>query len=316
MNGKTQQNDDDEGSDADSDEEVDEDGEHAEPTEPEPAEPAGASPSSATAAADATPASASSAPAKDDPKPSQQPSKAKSTPLARGKRTKAKKAAQKYAHQDAADRQLALQLLGSQAADARREAETAAAPATESLEEARARRREQHQQKQRAGLEAEELRRLNLEENEGVEAADDDDTAHFTPLDALVGTPLPGDEILDVLPVCAPWAALGKYKYKVKLQPGQQKKGKAIREILGKWGKDAGNAKWIDGNSQDAERIWPREAELLRGMREVDVVGVIPVKSVRVMMGGGAAGGEGGKGKSGGAKQKGGGRGGRGSKKR
>ncbi|KAK1012271.1 hypothetical protein LTS01_001049 [Friedmanniomyces endolithicus] len=248
------------------------------------------------------------------PTTSQQPTTPKPAPTVRGKRGKAKKAAQKYANQDDADRQLAMKLLGSQTASERHEAETTSqASKAESQEEARLRRREQHQKAQRAGLEAEEIRRLNLEE--GVETLDEDEASasaeYLSVLESLVAAPLPGDEILEVIPVCAPWSALAKYKYKAKLQPGQQKKGKAVREMLGRWVKDGGDGKKVDGKSEDRERIWPREVELVRGMREVEVVGVIPVKSVRVMMGsGGGGGGDGAaRGKKGGA------RGGKGSKR-
>ena len=134
-------------------------------------------------------------------------------------------------------------------------------------------------------------------------------------LDQFVGQPLPGDEILEALPVCAPWTALGKYKYKVKLQPGAQKKGKAVREILGKWTKAASEARWVDEKSQDTERIWPREAELIKAWKETEVNGIIPVGKLRVLMAGGGAGGGGGGGQGKGAKGKGGGRGGKGSKK-
>ena len=233
-------------------------------------------------------------------------SRKKGAPQVRGKKGKAKKAAQKYAEQDEEDREMAMKLLGSRAAQEKREQEAAAKEAkTESAEETRERRRAQHEKAQKEGLEAEEIRRLNLEE--GVEALDDDESAQLTELDSLVGTPLPGDEILEAVPICAPWAALGKYKYKAKLQPGQQKKGKATREILGRWTKDASDAKKLDQSGQDKERIWPREAELIKGWKEAEIVGVIPVKSVRVMMSGGATGGE--KGKGGGGK---GGKGGRG----
>ncbi|KAH9841262.1 DUF814 domain protein [Teratosphaeria destructans] len=235
-----------------------------------------------------------------------------STPQPRGKKGKAKKAA-KYADQDEEDRELAMQLLGSRAAQEKREAnEAAAAAKTETLEEARARRRAQHERAQKEGLEAEEIRRLNLEE--GVADLDEDEKSELTALDSLVGTPLPGDEILEAIPVCAPWQALGKYKYKAKMQPGQQKKGKAVREILGKWTKDSSDPKKIDAQSQDNERIWPREADLIKGLKEAEVIGVVPVKSMRVMMSGGAAGE--GKGKGGGRGGKGGGRGGKGSKRR
>lgn len=236
----------------------------------------------------------------------------KAKPQVRGKRGKAKKINAKYADQDEEDRELAMKLLGSKKAEEQRQAEeeTKAAKA-ESAEEARLRRRAQHEKAQKEGLEAEEIRRLNMEE--GIETLDDDESSSLTQLDAMVGTPLPGDEILEAIPICAPWAALGKYKYKVKLQPGPQKKGKALREILGKWNKDVSDAKKIDQRSEDNEKIWPREAELIKGWKEAEVVGIIPVKQVRVMMSGGAGGADKAKGGKGGGK---GGRGGKGSKKR
>lgn len=207
----------------------------------------------------------------------------------RGKKGKAKKLATKYANQDEEDRELAMKLLGSRAAQEKREADEATKAAkTETAEETRARRKAQHDKAQKEGLEAEEIRRLNLDE--GVEELNEDESAQLTQLDSLVGTPLPGDEILEAIPVCAPWAALGKYKYKAKLQPGQQKKGKATREIMGRWVKDGSDPKKVDQQSQDNERIWPREAELIKGWKEAEIVGVIPVKSVRVMMGGGSGG--------------------------
>ena len=234
--------------------------------------------------------------------------KQKPSPQVRGKRGKAKKVATKYAEQDEEDRAQAMKLLHGDQKALNAAAEDAANK--ESAEEARARRRAQHEKQQKQGLEAEEIRRLNHED--GVEDLDEDESAALTQLDALVGTPLPGDEILDAIPICAPWAALGRYKYKAKMQPGQQKKGKALREILGRWNADAGDKKKVDPEAMDGERVWPREAELIKGWKEAEVVGVIPVKSVRVMMSGGGAGGEKGKGKGGGK----GGRGGKGSKRR
>ena len=243
-------------------------------------------------------------------KPIHNEQKVKPSKGARGRKGKNKKIAQKYADQDEEDRQLAMKLLGSKAGEERRQqAAQEKTEQKESAEEARARRRAQHEKAQKEGLEAEEIRRLNLEE--GIEGLNDEESSELTQLDALIGTPLPGDEILEAIPICAPWGALNKFKYKAKMQPGQQKKGKATREILGKWMKDAGNPKAIDHQSQDTERIWPREAELIKGLKEPEVVGVIPVKNVRVMMSGGGAE----KGKGGGKGGKG-GRGGRGGKKK
>ena len=229
----------------------------------------------------------------------------------RGKRGKAKKLATKYADQDEQDRELAMKLLGSQAGDEKRQAEQVDKSASlETAEAARARRRAQHEKAQKEGLEAEEIRRLNLDE--GIDDLDEHEAASFTQLDALVGTPLPGDEILEAIPICAPWSALTKYKYKAKMQPGQQKKGKAIREILGKWVKDASDVKKLDQHAHDSEKIWPREAELIKGWKEAEIVGIIPVKSVRVMMSGGGGADKAKGGKSGGKSA----RGGKGSKKR
>jgi predicted ribosome quality control (RQC) complex YloA/Tae2 family protein len=238
------------------------------------------------------------------------PSQPKQNKPVRGKRGKAKKAAQKYADQDDEDRQLAMEILGSKAAEEKRDAEEEEkAKKAESAEAAKERRRAQHEKAQREGLEAEEIRRLNLEE--GIEALDEEESSAVTQLDAYVGTPLAGDELLEAIPVCAPWAALAKYKYKVKLQPGAQKKGRAIREIMDSWSKAGAVSKWVDQSMTDTERIWPRELELIKNWKDVEVIGVLPVSKVRVMMSGGA---HGGGGSSGGQKGKG-KRGGKGSKK-
>jgi hypothetical protein len=57
----------------------------------------------------------------------------------------------------------------------------------------------------------------------------------MTSLNAFVGTPLPGDEIIEAIPVCAPWAVIRKHKYKAKLYLGALKKRKAMKEILDRW---------------------------------------------------------------------------------
>jgi predicted ribosome quality control (RQC) complex YloA/Tae2 family protein len=290
--------DDDEESSSDDDSDDDQEEPQAESSEPPEAE-------AASKKAQSTKQSGKQAP-KAEPK-QQQPKK-----MTRGKRGKAKRQAAKYAEQDDDDRELAMKLLGSRAAEERREAEAAEKVVQkESAEEARARRRAQHEKAQKEGLEAEEMRRLTLEE--GAQELDEEEAAQMAQLDAFVGTPLPGDEILEAIPVCGPWTAMAKYKYKVKLQPGQQKKGKAIREILIVWNKAGGEKKNVDSSAQDKEMIWPREAELVKGLKEVEVVGIVPVKTMRVMMSGGAGGAE--KKGKGGAKARGSKRG-KGSKKK
>jgi hypothetical protein len=229
------------------------------------------------------------------------------SPLPRGKRSKAKKIATKYKDQDEEDRLAAQQLIG--AALGREKAEAEAKAKAQREAEAvfqKERRRAQHQRNLKETAEHEEVRRIMLEE--GVEVLDDDEVQKMTSLDAFVGTPLPSDEIIEAIPVCAPWAAMGKYKYKAKLQPGTQKKGKAVKEILDRWVTASSGKGVLDVESRDTEKMWPREVELLRGWKAEECINCVPVGKVRVMMAGGSAGaaGKGAQGK---------GKGGKGSKK-
>lgn len=212
-------------------------------------------------------------------------------PAKRGKKAKAKKIATKYKDQDEEDRLAAQQLIGASAGQekARAEAESKAAREAE-LAFQKERRRAQHQRTQKETAAAEEARKAMLEQ--GGNDADEGDDDKMNVLDALVGTPIRGDEILEAIPICAPWAALGKLKYKAKLQPGAQKKGKAVKEIVGHWLAVAAGAKGkvIDEKSEDNERMWPREIELLKGWKVEEVTNTVPVSKVRVMMAGGTAG--------------------------
>lgn len=239
-------------------------------------------------------------------------SKATNAPLPRGKRGKAKKLAAKYANQDEEERELAMRILGSKSGQ--QAAEAAAQEKRRKEEEAEAnkqRRREQHHRAQAAGKAAEQARQAA---HEGAIHDDDDEgdevlRTNLLNLDAFTGRPLPGDDLLAAIPVCAPWSALSTYKYKAKMQPGSTKRGKAVKEVLTIWDHAGKNPKATDSHSQDVERIWPKEMELIRGWKETEVVGTLPVSKVRVMIAGGRAGAAAAKGK---AKP----RGGRGSKKK
>lgn len=239
-----------------------------------------------------------------------QPNKA---PAKRGQRGKAKKIAAKYKDQDDEDRAAAEELIGAAAGRQRAEAEAKAKAEREAeLAAAKERRRAQHQRQQKETAEHEEIRRVMMDE--GVEMLDADEAGQMTPLDALVGTPLPGDEILEIVPVCAPWNALGKFKYKAKMQPGATKKGKAVKEILESWKIASGRKGVVDERSQDKERMWPREVELIKALKPEETYNCVPVGKVRVMMSGGSSGGGGGGGGKGGGGSKGSGKGGRGGK--
>ncbi|KAF2821814.1 hypothetical protein CC86DRAFT_410893 [Ophiobolus disseminans] len=227
-----------------------------------------------------------------------QASKATNAPLPRGKRSKAKKLAAKYAAQDEDDRALAMRLLGSQSGQVA--AETAAQEKRQKEEEAAAnkqRRREQHLRAQAAGKAAEEARQAAHEQDDDDEG-DEVLKSNLLNLDAFTGRPLPGDDLLSAIPVCAPWSALSAYKYKAKIQPGSTKRGKAVKEVLAIWDHAGKDAKATDKTGQDVERIWPREMELIRNWKETEVVGVVPVSKVRVMIAGGRAGAAAAKGKT------------------
>jgi len=241
----------------------------------------------------------------------------KQAPKKRGQKGKAKKIASKYKDQDEEDRLVAEALIGATTGQKRAEEEAKAkAERAAELEAAKERRRAQHQRKQKETAEHEEIRRVMMDE--GVDVLEPEEAEKATSLDDLVGTPLAGDEILEAIPVCAPWPALGKFKYKVKMQPGATKKGKAVKEVLERWKVASGKKGVVDESSRDSERMWPREVELLKALKPEEVINSVPVGKVRVMVAGGGSGGGGGgaKGKGGGGKGQGkGGRGGKGSKK-
>ena len=224
---------------------------------------------------------------------------------------KAKKIAKKYKHQDEEDRAAAEAVIGATIGRQKAEAEAKAKAEREAeLEAAKERRRAQHAKQQRQTAEHEEMRRAKMMSDAGAMDDDEEEVAEAASLDSLVGTPLPGDEILEIIPVCAPWSSLGKFKYKAKMQPGATKKGKAVKEILDRLKMASGKKGVVDEQSNDKERMWPREVELIKALKPEEIVNCIPVGKVRVMMAGGT-GGSGGGGSGGG---KGVGKGGKGGK--
>lgn len=230
-------------------------------------------------------------------------------PAKRGQKGKAKKIANKYKDQDDEDRAAAEALIGATVGARKAEAEAQARAEREAEQEAaKQRRRAQHIKKQKETVQHEERRRALL--MDGGAGAEEDDEDLNVALDTLVGTPRPGDEILEVVAICAPITALGKVKYKVKMQPGPMKKGKAVKEIIERWKIDTNKKGVVDETSRDSERMWPREVELIKTLKAEEMVNTVPTGKVRLMISGGSGGGKGGSGKgSGGKGGKGGGRG-------
>lgn len=257
--------------------------------------------------------------------PKNQPTPKQNNPPKHGKKAlKNKKAAAKYADQDEEERELALRLLGANNAKTQKSAADTAVKADRAREAElqKQRRRAQHDR----AAEAERKRQALFEQGQGgtgtgTGAEDDYDeetaaaeAADLSWLPALIGTPVPEDEILAAIPVCAPWGALGKYKYKVKLQPGTVKKGKAVKEILGRWVAETTTGKVRKEFAEEAgvgrgeaEKLRAREGELVRGWKDTEIVNCVPVSKLRIMTAGVGGGGDSkGKGKGGGGKEKGG----------
>jgi hypothetical protein len=76
----------------------------------------------------------------------------------------------------------------------------------------------------------------------------------------LTGRPVSEDLLLFAMPVCAPYSALAPayYKYRVKLTPGAQKKGKAAHQALEVFVRD--------------REATPREVELIKGIADNELV--------------------------------------------
>ncbi|OJD20069.1 hypothetical protein ACJ73_08598, partial [Blastomyces percursus] len=279
-----------------------------------------------------------------EPSRSSTPSVATSTATTnvRGKRGKNKKIATKYQHQDEEDRELALRLLGSAPKpDKLREAAKSKADRQAELEAQKQRRRAQHDR----AAQAERERQKTLQQQVGTQAGEDDAnggnaqldyadaTADLSCLSSLIGSAVVGDEIVAAIPVCAPWMALGQYKYRAKLQPGTLKKGKAVKEIYGKWvvdataavntmekgkgrrkGKDEGDAevaekdvnnermggedsKGADETTHGLKKLAQMELELIKGWREAEIMNTLPLSKVKIVSGGSGGDDKGGKGK-------------------
>ncbi len=94
-----------------------------------------------------------------------------------------------------------------------------------------------------------------------------DEVANLSVLDSFTPNPLPEDIIHFAIPVCAPYAAIQKYKYKVKLTPGTLKCGKAIKQ-----------AQSVFFNLSEATA---REKELIKSVPEMEGINTMMSK-VRV----------------------------------
>ncbi|XP_040267599.1 nuclear export mediator factor NEMF-like [Bufo bufo] len=190
-------------------------------------------------------------------------------PVKRGQKSKMKKMKEKYKDQDEEDRELIMQLLGS--AGSNKEEKSKKGKKGKTKEEP-AKKQPQKGKKGGTGpaeiFITQDVQDLTLEEQQD----DKDDADPDAPgseeaenlLDSLTGQPDPEDVLLFSVPVCAPYTAMTSYKYKVKLTPGTQKKGKAAKTALNSF-----------MHSKDASG---REKDLLRSVKDTDLSRNMPGK--------------------------------------
>merc|ERR1712093_767476 len=78
---------------------------------------------------------------------------------------------------------------------------------------------------------------------------------------ALTGVPLPHDKLSFAVAVCAPSSAILNYKFKVKVTPGSEKRGKAAKSAMHLFGQQGNLSK--------------QEAGILKAMTDNELVQAI-----------------------------------------
>ncbi|XP_064262578.1 ribosome quality control complex subunit NEMF-like isoform X2 [Passer domesticus] len=196
-------------------------------------------------------------------------------PIKRGQKSKMKKMKEKYRDQDEEDRELIMKLLGS--AGSNREDKGKKGKKGKTKEEAK-----KQQQKPKpvhraagggketlpAGIVLHEAQEPALDELQEDKEEQDQEQPGLEEsealLDSLTGQPHPEDILLFAVPICAPYTAMTNYKYKVKLTPGTQKKGKAAKIAL--------------HNFMQSKEASAREKDLFRSVKDTDLSRNIPGK--------------------------------------
>jgi len=176
----------------------------------------------------------------------------------RGKKGKLKKIKEKYKDQDDEERELRMQILQSQG----KEKESKNKKNKRGMEQLYGKAKSTAPKEKRPPpkpkteiIDGEEV----VVEEEKVAVNDETDM-----LDSLTGVPVAEDELLFAVPVCAPYNTLLNYKYKVKLTPGNGKRGKSCKTALAMFLGD--------------KNTIPREKDLLKSVKDQDLARNLPGK--------------------------------------
>ncbi|CCH59877.1 hypothetical protein TBLA_0C00610 [Henningerozyma blattae CBS 6284] len=178
----------------------------------------------------------------------------------RGKKGKLKKMKKKYSHQDESERLLKLQALGTLQGIQKRQKQE-----QEELERQHAR-----EYKKEMSNKQKQMQTLKFIQNEKVRVNYDKFKNELKPTLDI------NDTVVDIVPIFAPWPSLLKYKYKVKIQPGSSKKTKTVNEILRHF-----VSREVDSNCSNKELGWPSEYELIKGIKDQDIIPLLCVDKLK-----------------------------------
>lgn len=197
----------------------------------------------------------------------------------RGKKSKLKKIKQKYGDQDEEERKLRMSVLGTLKQVEERSTSSnsgkttgnpngkqsgaSGAPSAPNWRAARKKQQEHNQLKKILGELEESTPTITDEGKEStgddLEAEQDDDEGeikddepYYNVISGLIPSPNKTDVIIDAIPVFAPWNSLQKFKYKLKVQTGNLKKGKTTNDVLEYFSRYSSTLKsegedWYDG---------------------------------------------------------------------
>ena len=115
---------------------------------------------------------------------------------------------------------------------------------------------------------------INSEQSEeGAATSIQDGSA---PLSSIIWNPK-DDNVAHAIPMCAPYSAFSRAKFKVKILPGNMKKGKVTRAIIDYWRKMPISSE-LDSKSA-------AEHDIIDGLKEEAIIGCIPVSKLKVTLG-------------------------------
>ncbi|KAB1278166.1 Nuclear export mediator factor NEMF [Camelus dromedarius] len=196
-------------------------------------------------------------------------------PMKRGQKSKMKKMKEKYKDQDEEERELIMKLLGSAGSNKEEKGKKGKKgkikdePVKKQPQKPRGGQRASESIKKETpslDVTTHELQDLAVDDpHDDKEEQDLDQQGNEENLfDSLTGQPHPEDVILFAIPICAPYTTMANYKYKVKLTPGVQKKGKAAKTALNSF--------------MHSKEATTREKDLFRSVKDTDLSRNIPGK--------------------------------------